>query len=191
LLPLSLLPTARVDVEQQGPTFAGYTKVPWLARTHAVTMVPSAAALRTLRALPPGPATRGKLIAFGDPYFSETQANEAEDKPVTVASADGVTTRGLPLKRRSSPQTQGVDSAELALLPRLPDTADELRSIALALEADPTKALHLGKEANEGAVRKADLSGFKVIVFATHGLVPGDLNGLTQPALALTALRLA
>jgi CHAT domain-containing protein len=192
LLPLSLLPTARVEVAQQGPAFAGYAKVPWLARTHAVTMVPSAAALRTLRALPPGPATRGKLIAFGDPYFSETQASEAEnDKPMTVASADGVATRSVPLKRRSSPQTQGVDSAELALLPRLPDTADELRSIALALEADPTKALHLGKEANEGAVRKADLSGFKVIVFATHGLVPGDLNGLTQPALALTAPKVA
>jgi CHAT domain-containing protein len=191
LLPLSLLPTARVDVEQQGPPFAGYAKVPWLARTHAVTMVPSAAALRTLRALPPGPATRSKLVAFGDPYFSETQANEAEDKPVTVASADGVTTRGLPLKRRSSPQTQGVDSAELALLPRLPDTADELRSIALALEADPSKTLYLGKEANESAVRKVDLSGFKVVIFATHGLVPGDLNGLTQPALALTAPKVA
>jgi CHAT domain-containing protein len=191
LLPLSLLPTARAEVEQQGTPFAGYAKIPWLARTHAVTMVPSAAALRTLRALPAGPATRGKLIAFGDPYFSETQANEAEDKPVTVAAADGVATRGLPLKRRSSPQTQGVDSAELALLPRLPDTADELRSIALALEADPTKALHLGKEANESAVRKADLSGFKIVVFATHGLVPGDLNGLTQPALALTAPKVA
>jgi CHAT domain-containing protein len=191
LLPLSLLPTARVEVEQQGPTFAGYAKVPWLARTHAVTMVPSAAALRTLRALPSGPTTRGKLIAFGDPYFNETQANEAEDKPVTVASADGMTTRGLPLKRRSSPQTQSVDSAELALLPRLPDTADELRSIALALEADPAKTLYLGKEANESAVRKVDLSGFKVVVFATHGLVPGDLNGLTQPALALTAPKVA
>jgi CHAT domain-containing protein len=32
-----------------------------------------------------------------------------------------------------------------------------------------------------------DLSRYKVIVFATHGLVPGELNGLTQPALALSA----
>ena len=28
-------------------------------------------------------------------------------------------------------------------------------------------------------------------MFATHGLVPGDLNGLTQPALALTAPKVA
>ena len=60
-----------------------------------------------------------------------------------------VTTRGVPLKRRNSPKLEGVDSAELALLPRLPDTADELKSIALALQADPAKVLHLGKDANE------------------------------------------
>jgi len=72
-------------------------------------------------------------------------------------------------------------------LPRLPDTADELRSIALALQADPSKVLNLGKDANETMVKKTDLSGFKIVAFATHGLVPGELDGLTQPALALSA----
>ena len=47
--------------------------------------------------------------------------------------------------------------------------------------------LNLGKDANEEAVKTMDLSGFKVMAFATHGLVPGELNGLTQPALALSA----
>ena len=96
-------------------------------------------------------------------------------------------TRGIPLKRRNSPQLQNVDSAELALLPRLPDTADELKAIAVALQADPSKVLHLGKDANEKNIKSLDLSGFKVLAFATHGLVPGELNGLTQPALALSA----
>ena len=48
------------------------------------------------------------------------------------------------------------------MLPRLPDTADELKSIALALQADPSKVLNLGKEANEQAVKTTDLSGFKI-----------------------------
>lgn len=30
------------------------------------------------------------------------------------------------------------------------------------------------------------MAGYKTISFATHGLIPGDLNGLHQPALALT-----
>jgi CHAT domain-containing protein len=34
-----------------------------------------------------------------------------------------------------------------------------------------------------------DLSGYKVLAFATHGLVPGELDGLTQPALALSSPR--
>jgi CHAT domain-containing protein len=192
LLPLSLLPTAPSEVKEGGPIFAGYRDVPWLARTHAVTMVPSAAALRTLRALPAGPKNRGDLIAFGDPYFSAEQAAEAEKK-VVVASADGsvAVTRGLPLKRRSSPKTQGVNSADLAQLPRLPDTAEELRSIAAALHADPAKALHLGREASEKTVKSIDLSNAKVVAFATHGLVPGELDGLTQPALALSAPQVA
>jgi len=104
-----------------------------------------------------------------------------------MASADANVTRGMPLKRRSSPKLEGVDSAELAMLPRLPDTADELKSIALALQADPSKVLNLGKQASERTVKTVNLAGFKIVAFATHGLVPGELNGLTQPALALSA----
>lgn len=189
LLPLSLLPTAPAEVaSDEDPLFAGYKNVPWLARTHAVTTVPSAAALRTLRQLPPGKPSRGELIAFGDPYFSKEQETEAAgDNKVRVADAGGNTTRGGPLKRRNSPKLDGVDSAELAMLPRLPDTSEELRSIALALQADPSKVLNLGKQASEQAVKTMDLSGFKVLAFATHGLVPGELNGLAQPALALSS----
>jgi CHAT domain-containing protein len=193
-LPLSLLPTTSAQVRDgDGPLFAGYRNVPWLARTHAVTFVPSASALRTLRQLPPGSATRDAFIGFGDPYFNVEQAaaGEAEQnaKPFVVASvADASTaTRGLSLARRSSPQMEGVDSADLAKLPRLPDTAAELISIAQALGLDPAKVLYLGKAASEHTVKSTDLSHYRIIDFATHGLVPGELNGLTQPALALTS----
>ena len=187
LLPLSLLPTAPAQIDNNDdPLFASYRAVPWLARSYAVTSVPSSAALRTLRQLPPGKAGRNELIGFGDPFFSPEQAEQAAREQDPIKLAD-VTTRGVPLKRRSSPKLEGVDSAELAMLPRLPDTADELKSIAIALQADPSQVLKLGKDANEATVKTMDLSGFKVLAFATHGLVPGELNGLTQPALALSA----
>lgn len=189
LLPLSLLPTAPAEIKvDDDPLFSSYRNVPWLARTHAVTVVPSVSALSTLRKLPPGKPARQQLIAFGDPYFNKDQADDAAKpgKPVQVADASA-TTRGVPLKRRSSPQLDDADKADIGMLPRLPDTADELKSIALALQADPTKVLNLGKDANEKAVKQADLSGFKIVAFATHGLVPGELDGLTQPALALSA----
>ena len=78
LLPLSLLPTApsRIDPNDD-PLFASYREVPWLARTHAVTMVPSASALQTLRqACRRAPTSRQELIAFGDPC-------SARNRPMT------------------------------------------------------------------------------------------------------------
>ncbi len=92
LLPLSLLPTAPATVaSNDDPISAGYRNVPWLTRTHAVTTVPSAAALRTLRQLPPDKADRGALVAFGDPFFSTDQQAEAQNdvEKVRVAQAPG------------------------------------------------------------------------------------------------------
>ena len=198
-LPLGLLPTAPAQIDAQAaPLFAGYREVPWLARTHAVTVIPSASALVTLRRLPPGSPGRDKLIGFGDPYFNAQEAAEAEGSAPadqtqiaaaaaeTTATADAAT-RGVPLKRRASPHTEEADTAELAMLPRLPDTRLELLAMAKALDVDPAKALYLGKEANEEKVETLDLSHYRIVAFATHGLVPGDIDGLTQPALALTA----
>ena len=104
-----------------------------------------------------------------------------------AGSGGDAVTRGIPLKLRASPHTEDVDTAELAMLPRLPDTRQELTAMAKALDVDPAKVLYLGKDANEQNVETIDLSHVRIIAFATHGLVPGDLNGLTQPALALTA----
>src|SRR6516164_6944833 len=199
-LPLGLLPTAPAQVDLAAkPLFAGYRNVPWLARTHAVTVVPSASALITLRHLPPGTSSRDKLIGFGDPYFNAQEAADADAEqqvPMQVASAetsddDAVTTRGIPLKLRAAPHIEDVDTAELALLPRLPDTRLELHAVAKALDVDPAKSLYLGRDANEQNVETINLSHYRIIAFATHGLVPGDVDGLTQPALALTAPEVA
>jgi CHAT domain-containing protein len=193
-LPLSLLVTEPTKLSaQREPQFANYRDVPWLARGHAVTVLPSVASLATLRALPPGDPSRRAFVGFGDPWFSADQAEAAETpaRPAALASRGVLAVRGFPIRLRSLPKMDEVDSAELAQLPRLPDTADEVRGIALALNADLTKDVFLGKAANEGAVRSMDLSGVKVLAFATHGLVPGDLNGLTQPALALSSPEVA
>ncbi len=63
--------------------------------------------------------------------------------------------------------------------------------MALAMNADLTRDVFIGQAANEEAVKSLDLSGYKVLAFATHALVPGELDGLTQPALALSAPEVA
>jgi hypothetical protein len=96
LLPLSLLPTATFELKPDvEPLFANYREIPWLARTHAVTMIPSTAALRTLRQLPAASAKRDRFIGFGDPYFNAEQAAESGQQTAVVQLVDA-TMRGLP-----------------------------------------------------------------------------------------------
>ena len=85
----------------------------------------------------------------------------------------------------------GIFDVNLANLPRLPDTAEELRAIAAALGVDPATTLKLGKDANERVVKATKLSAYRIVAFATHGLMADDIDGLDQPALALTAPRVA
>ncbi len=189
-LPLGMLVTrpARLGPEE-GPLFANYRAVPWLARTHAVTLLPSVTALRTLRTLPPGDPNRRPFVGFGDPIFSTDQARRSVER--SVARIDtAAATRGVPITLRDL-KIADVNSARLALLPRLPDTADEILGIAAATRADPARDVFLGARANEHSVKTTDLAGYKIVAFATHGLVPGDLDGLTQPALALSAPEVA
>jgi CHAT domain-containing protein len=149
-----------------------------------VTQVPSVAALIVLRGLPAANPNRRAFVGFGDPWFSAQQAAQArrENADMQVAAVDASS-----LHLRSAPATEGLASATLADLPRLPDTAAEVRDVALALHADPNKDVYLGAAASERQVRTMKLDDRRVVMFATHGLVPGDLDGLSQPALALTA----
>ena len=188
-LPPSLLPTAPAAMGKgDGALFSNHRDVAWLARSHAVTLLPSVASLKTLRSLPPGDDKRKAFAGFGDPFFNAQQATAGSAKVEQAAlTSRGIRTRGLPVRLRAAPKTASLDSAGIGQLPRLPDTSDEVRSIAIAMKADLTEDVFLGKRANEGTVKSMDLSGYKVLAFATHGLVPGDLDGLTQPALALSA----
>jgi hypothetical protein len=47
-------------------------------------------------------------------------------------------------------------------------------------------AIHLGKEATETLVKSAQLSDYRVIYFATHGLVAGEIKDLAEPSLVLS-----
>jgi CHAT domain-containing protein len=72
----------------------------------------------------------------------------------------------------------------------LPETAIEVASVATALGARRTD-IFLGNAATETAIKKLSREGrlqtYRILHFATHGLVAGEAKGLAEPALALTA----
>jgi CHAT domain-containing protein len=192
-LPFAALPmTPPPSHGDEAPLFARYRHVQWLIRRHAVTTLPSVGALVTLRRSPSGSPDRRPFVGFGDPYFNVEQASGAAQAaaPLSVGHHPG---RDYVVAVRNVVMSPGADinTSKLAMLPRLPDTADEIRSIARVMNADLERDVFLGARANEKNVRTLDLAKYRVIAFATHGLVPGDLDGLTQPALALTAPEVA
>jgi len=68
---------------------------------------------------------------------------------------------------------------------QLPETADELAAMARTLGANDN-ALILRNAATETRIKLANLTNYKVLAFATHALVAGELAGLSEPALVLT-----
>src|SRR5262249_20174923 len=82
-------------------------------------------------------------------------------------------------------QGAGIDRAQLTQLPRLPETADELKAVAQQLGAAPSD-IHLRADGSESTVKRLPLADYRVVYFATHGLVAGDVQGLAEPSLALS-----
>jgi CHAT domain-containing protein len=184
-LPLSVLPTKPHNLSKDDSLlFGAYRSVPWLAQTHSVTVLPSASSLSALRTARLPSSNRRSFAGFGDPYFNKPQHVAA------LAALQPASTKTVPIQTaalRNLPDTRGTESITIENLPRLPDTRSEIEDIARALKAIPSRDVFLGERASEDIVKSLDLSRYKIISFATHGLVAGDLNGLTQPALALSS----
>jgi CHAT domain-containing protein len=148
--------------------------VEWFVRSHAITIIPSIASLKVLRARRAASSAQKPMIAFADPVFSN-------DAKLQVSSLRDIT---------SFYEGGQLDLALLAkALPRLPETADEVRKIAAVLKADKGD-LKLGLAASETAVKQAKLDDYRIVYFATHGLVGGEVERFAklkaEPALALT-----
>lgn len=94
-----------------------------------------------------------------------------------VRPASGVGA-GDPASRRGA---EGLDA-----LPPLPAAAAELADIARVV-GDPAPLILTGAQATEAALRAARIESGSVLAFATHGLVSGEIEGLREPALLLSA----
>jgi CHAT domain-containing protein len=111
------------------------------------------------------------FLGFGDPTF------------------EGDPSSGVATARNYYRDVAG-NIAELRKLPRLPGTRAEIKGLAATLGASAADVL-LGPAANEDEIWKrqanSDLLRYRILAFATHGLVSGDLGGrVAEPALALS-----
>ena len=184
-----------------------YRNAAWLALKQAITVLPSVGSLQALRKLPPSEA-KEPYIAFGNPLLDgvgdEERAKQARAKqscPQDLESlrqrvtAAAKTIPGLGTLFRGG----SIDLAALRAQAPLPETADELCAVARALGALGREAdtVWLGARATERNLKMLSHDGklarYRVLHFATHGLLAGESEAILQakaePALLLNPPR--
>lgn len=156
-LPFGVLLPENAAVDQRD-----YRAMDWLARHHAfsVALTPSLAFSDRTRAAP-----RPSFLGVGAPHLG--------------GSADA------PLDGAALYRGGQVSLDDIRALPALPATAGEVAEVAAALGSARSVTL-LGDAASEPRVRAAAGGGHGVVLFATHGLLGGEIGGLREPALVLT-----
>jgi CHAT domain-containing protein len=164
-LPLALLVTSAPSDQAR----RSYGEVQWLVRRMAVSEVPSPRAFLSLRTAAehrtPAP---NPLLAIGDPAFGGASETDSLNSLAGRCRENGPMSGDL-----------------LRALPRLKETAGEVRTVARLLGANDDAVL-LGSDATEAKLRARPLDHYRVLYFATHGLLPGELHCQAEPGLVLS-----
>jgi CHAT domain-containing protein len=180
-LPFHLLVTEKPAVSIP-ENLVDYRNAAWLIKRQAVAVLPSIASLKALRALALKNQASKPLVGFGDPIFNPAAGSVGQSRATAKIAARSLNTRSY----TEYWQGAAIDRSKLAQdLPQLPDTAVELKSIAQKVGARESD-IHLGKDANETVVKRAPLSDYRIVYFATHALVAGDVKGVAEPSIVLS-----
>ena len=168
-LPFQVLVTKRPD----GASADRYRQAAWLLNERAITVLPSVPSLRALRNFARDSRAQKPFIGFGDPVLQRSPGDNRAGRKVQPY--------------QNYYEGSAVDLERLRTgLPALPETAGELQAVARALGASPQDDVKLGAAATVTNVNQLPLDQYRVVDFATHGLVAGEVNGLSEPALVLT-----
>jgi CHAT domain-containing protein len=135
--------------------------VAWLVRSHDI-IVRATLAPTQQRAAVEKPR---RFLGVGAPTLAAAPVQLAANEPIF---RDGV-----------------VDRNRIAGLPALPTAKRELTRMNGIIGGQANVVL-AGSAATEAAFKALPLDQFNVIAFATHGLVAGDVAGLSEPAIVMT-----
>jgi CHAT domain-containing protein len=170
----------------------------WLIRDHAISVLPAVSSLKALRRIG-RPSTADKLlIGFGNPLLDGLDsryavlAKRAREKQSCAKTVWQGIAAVFGLQRGLTPMDMRSGLADVSLVRSqapLPETADELCAVAGDLGVDE-KELHLGADATEHEVKALSKSGelahYRIVHFATHAAMAGQLSVASEPGLILT-----
>jgi CHAT domain-containing protein len=134
-----------------------FSEMEWLVRHHAFATVLSPSAVLGSRQ---DGGNAGRFLGIGAAANSD-EAFTGETRAVVATAMD------------------------LRSLPSLPASREEVR-LAGEVSGASDRILLVGGDATEARLRLLAEAEYSVVLFATHGLMEGELGGLREPALVLT-----
>jgi CHAT domain-containing protein/tetratricopeptide (TPR) repeat protein len=194
-LPLHVLVTAKPETAT--PNLPDYSNIAWLARSNTITVLPAVSSLNALRKhARPSHATR-PYLGVGNPLLDGPDDSYAGLKQAALdrrSCGELVPVRAGEIQRGSGvkPVAQRGDIADVAALrlaSPLPETADELCDVAKRVGGTEADIL-LGTGASEYEIKRLSEAGtlrsYRIIHFATHGALAGEISVSAEPGLLLT-----
>jgi CHAT domain-containing protein/tetratricopeptide (TPR) repeat protein len=164
---------------------ADYSALPYLVKTNEVVYAPSASVVAVVRKQSVKPTGKSVLLV-ADPVFN---SNDPRAKGATAAAVGTADTRGLGLASAltdvaGTPANQ--TPATGLQLARLTGTRTEAEEIAkLTRASGGTADVWLDLQANEAGVQTKDLKSYRILHFATHGLLNAERPQFTGLVLSL------
>ena len=170
----------------------------WLALRMPITVLPAIGSLDALRNYAKASAASQPYLGFGNPLL--TGPDQRYAPLAALARSRQVCAEPSATKNAAVARLRGAAGrvatsggfADLAFLrsqPPLPETADELCEVANDLRAGVT-AVQLGRNAAEAKVKRLNdegvLARYRVLHFATHAAMVGEVVGASEPGLILT-----
>jgi CHAT domain-containing protein/Flp pilus assembly protein TadD len=151
----------------------------------ATTYYPSAASLRLARTAGHQSNWQEAFLGIADPITSsEDDRFAAADALKSLENNFSNPTQNRANEKRS-PDPDRLKARGFSF-ERLPGTASEVESIACLLKArNATVDVRSGTSATKGELLDTDLSKFRFVHFATHGVLPVDA-GIKEPSLVLS-----
>jgi CHAT domain-containing protein len=178
------------------PTSGDHRAAAWLARDHAVTVLPAVSSLKALRRVGRPSAAPRPMFGIGNPLLDGhtglAKLARAKQRCPETLGPWKVTVVASPRGGVAQVETRGglADLSHIKAQIPLPETADELCAVAQDVKADVVRDIRLGSLATEREIKRLSASGelakYRMVHFATHGVLARQLDGTHEPGLILT-----
>lgn len=195
--PLATLPF-QVLLTEKPAAGQDLAKAPWLVKRFATTVLPSVSSLKALRQVARKSAAPKPFLGVGNPVLDGDGRSDVAMARAKLArqiqTCAALPTQATQVAQRSLRAVDALSggTADIVQLRRqmpLPETALELCAVAstfVPVKGDVVLAGDASETRMKALGQSGDLAKYRILHFATHGALAGQVRGSIEPGLILS-----